>query len=627
MNFFFNSLLRKYIPLIKTSKKRSAVILGSGPSLKGFDFKNFQDFDVFGMNSAYRYWEQIGWYPKYYSCLDSVVGADHKDAIEDMIERSQDLGIEFFLLRGDLISYLSPKQNADRIINFDLLKNDHPSLACEPITTGSHTMAWATILGYDKIFLLGIDCNYKEFVPGAKRVVGNVLQIEEEDENPNYFFEGYQKKGDKYNIPNPSRGLHTKSWGHVRKLIPDNVSIINANPRSALSFFPFISPELVFSREYNTENQPSHYAISSSIGQIYLDDATCKALAGSLTPNTRLKFNLVTSKSTLEKQFKTLDLEYIEAPETESVGSNPPPERDEIIGRSTLYRICLSRALSTEDLLLFWTLNKPIWGWGLQNNRFIEGDKESELAFARNQLSFNQNVIWSPSLQDKTYTENLSSIEKKLLIYTFTAEDLKSFWKTNPGLRTWGLKTSQFTDCSKETELAFAKEQLENNKVVKWGSPLQKEVATDSVSIEERTQLGLTFSIYDLSFFKALNSHVWAWGVKESKFIEGDTDSELEFAKNQLIYNPNTIWNAKFQNTVITSNLSDVERAQLSLSLNIEDINEFWRINPTFRPWAIKEGKFQDGHIEAELEYARKLLKYNKSAKWFQPAHKTATAT
>ena len=494
MSFFINSFLQRYIPFLSKSKKRSAVILGNGSSLKGFDFKNLQGFDVFGMNSAYRYWEQIGWYPKYYSCLDSVVGADHKDAIKDMIERSPDLGIEFFLLRGDLISYLSPKQNADRIINFDLLKNDHPSLACEPITTGSHTMAWATILGYDKIFLLGIDCNYKEFVSGAKRVAGNVLQIEEEDENPNYFFEGYQRKGDKYNIPNPSQGLHTKSWEHVKKLIPNNVSVINANPRSALSYFPFISPELVFNPEYNTDNPPSQCTISFSTGQLYLDDATCETLARSLTPNTLLKFNIVTGRGTQGNQLKTLDLEYIDAKKIESIDPNPHPEKDEITKKSTLYRLCLSKALSTGDLLIFWTLNKPIWQWGLQNNRFVEGDKKSELAFARDQLSFNHKVVWSPSLQEKTYTEYLSKIERKMLSATFTAEDLKLFWETHPGVREWGLQSSQFNDCSREKELAFAKEQLENNKIIKWGPSLQKEVTTDGVTLEERPQLALTFS-------------------------------------------------------------------------------------------------------------------------------------
>ena len=61
------------------------ILLGNGPSLRGFDFARLRKFDCIGMNAAYRYWHQIGWYPRYYICLDLVVGVSHKDAIVDMV--------------------------------------------------------------------------------------------------------------------------------------------------------------------------------------------------------------------------------------------------------------------------------------------------------------------------------------------------------------------------------------------------------------------------------------------------------------------------------------------------------------------------------------------------------------
>lgn len=223
-----------------------AVILGNGPSLTGFDFQKFNGFDVFGMNVAYRYWEQIGWYPKYYSCLDLVVGMHHKGAIEEMIENSNDLNIELFLLRDNLIKELSVKKNAHRIVNFDSIRYSHPALEYKRVTTGSHTAAWATTLGYKNVYLMGIDCNYKQFVDGSKKVDGNILKIEKECENPNYFFSGYQQTGDKYNIPNPSDDLHLISWKEVSKLISDDVEILNANPKSALDVFNFVDPKVIF---------------------------------------------------------------------------------------------------------------------------------------------------------------------------------------------------------------------------------------------------------------------------------------------------------------------------------------------------------------------------------------------
>ena len=65
-----------------------AVILGNGPSLQGFDFSRLKPFDVFGMNAAYRYWDLINWYPRFYSCLDAVVGMSHADEIARLVRKA-----------------------------------------------------------------------------------------------------------------------------------------------------------------------------------------------------------------------------------------------------------------------------------------------------------------------------------------------------------------------------------------------------------------------------------------------------------------------------------------------------------------------------------------------------------
>jgi len=38
---------------------RPAVIVGNGPSLRGYDMKRLQAYDSFGMNAAYRHWDDI----------------------------------------------------------------------------------------------------------------------------------------------------------------------------------------------------------------------------------------------------------------------------------------------------------------------------------------------------------------------------------------------------------------------------------------------------------------------------------------------------------------------------------------------------------------------------------------
>ncbi len=220
---------------------RRAIVLGNGPSLKGFDFNRLKPFDVFGMNAAYRYWDEIGWYPKFYSCLDLVVGMSHAEEIARLVRKAPEYGIERFLLRRNLISHIGPIENSDRIVEFDLLRNGTRQFARLPITTGSHTLIWAAALGYRDIYLMGVDCNYVEIVPGAERREGTGLEITAAaGENPNYFFAGYQQVGDKYNVPNSSPDLHLGSWRAAAGALRDvGAKALNANPESKVDAFDF----------------------------------------------------------------------------------------------------------------------------------------------------------------------------------------------------------------------------------------------------------------------------------------------------------------------------------------------------------------------------------------------------
>ena len=192
-----------------------ALLLGNGPSLRDWDLaEDCGQYHTFGMNAAYRYWEQIGWWPDYYACLDLVVGESHLNSIRDMVEKCQELGIQRFLLRENVVSQLGDVANPQIDCYESLVaKGELPYLP--DITTGSHTMLWAQLLGYRTIFLAGIDLGYVERVENAE-FVGGALQITHDATNPNYFFEGYQRTGDKYNLPNPRPDLHLNSWAKYR---------------------------------------------------------------------------------------------------------------------------------------------------------------------------------------------------------------------------------------------------------------------------------------------------------------------------------------------------------------------------------------------------------------------------
>ncbi len=221
-------------------EKDMLVVLGNGPSLAGFDFEALRGLDAIGMNAAYRHWRRIGWHPRYYACLDLIVGLSHRQEIEAMVNGAERLGIDAFLLRGNLIRTLDPEaRNSPRVIDFDRLSAPGGLLDLLPVTTGSHAALFGALLGYRTLALLGVDCNYVERVEGAEPREGIELElVSTPAHNPNYYFADYQQAGDRYNIPNPSPGLHVESWRAAGvRLRARGVEVWNASKRSRLDAF------------------------------------------------------------------------------------------------------------------------------------------------------------------------------------------------------------------------------------------------------------------------------------------------------------------------------------------------------------------------------------------------------
>lgn len=216
----------------------TAFILGNGPSLRHIELTDLSDYTTIGLNAAYRHWEKINWWPTYYACLDLVVGISHKHAIAKLIEESP---IEKFLLRNNLIVELGSLARDPRVVNFDAIRHNGAVSQSKIITTGSHYAVWAATMGFSQIVLLGVDCRYKPVVDGAVKRDGYELEIVEECNNPNYFFEGYQATGDRFNHPNPRPNIHLEAWNEAGNLIAQTkANAYNANSESAIRIFPFI---------------------------------------------------------------------------------------------------------------------------------------------------------------------------------------------------------------------------------------------------------------------------------------------------------------------------------------------------------------------------------------------------
>jgi len=255
-----------------SKEENRLVVIGNGPSLRDFDFKLLDSLgvDTLGMNSAYRYWYRINWFPTYYCCLDPVVIDSHHKNIFQLVNERR---IKFFFLRANIFDYYPELKNNSNVFTLDqyiaqIYERDakkynipfHGHYAfnttnINKITTGAYSVRFGIMLGYKKIFLLGIDLDYVEILDESKNVGGIKLQITETPQhNPNYFFDDYQQAGDLYQIPNPSvhgGNLHYQAFEVMKDDIVKfnmGVRITNCNKASKLyhsKLFPFLSIEKI----------------------------------------------------------------------------------------------------------------------------------------------------------------------------------------------------------------------------------------------------------------------------------------------------------------------------------------------------------------------------------------------
>lgn len=220
-----NKLLfnKHLIPLTSNNK---ILILGNGPSLKNIDFMNI-NIPTMGMNSAYRFWEKYNWFPDFYISMDDkLIESHHREMNNLIIEKK----VRSAFFNDCMFEKWQPiLKKHPRVFSFGRIGKSKffKSTNDNKMTTGAWAVRFAAYLGFSEIYLAGIDCNYVEIIPEATLQDDNSLIINKTpDNNPNYFFSDYQRKGDKYNIPNPtvhSGRLHIDSF----KVLKNDISVFN----------------------------------------------------------------------------------------------------------------------------------------------------------------------------------------------------------------------------------------------------------------------------------------------------------------------------------------------------------------------------------------------------------------
>ena len=225
-------------------KDKTLIIMGNGPSLADVDFNDLDGFDTFGLNSAYRAYYRMDWFPTYHGCFDYRVTDNHESEFCKLIETGK-IKKHFYIKN---ISSNSRFQHIN-LLQFGTTSRMNNSTRDfsnfhDNGNSGANASSVGVCLGYKKIILLGVDCNYVEFVDGSKKDgPGGLVMEKTPKKNPNYWFDDYQQKGDEYNIP-AGLSFHMPTWNMLAyRAAHAGVEMLNCSPISNLKCFKKVSLE------------------------------------------------------------------------------------------------------------------------------------------------------------------------------------------------------------------------------------------------------------------------------------------------------------------------------------------------------------------------------------------------
>jgi hypothetical protein len=223
------------------NKDKTIVLMGNGPSLKDVDFSMLEGYDTFGLNSAYRAYPRMNWWPTYHGCFDYRVTDNHQQSFIDLIESGK-------IKKHFYIKNISNKKNFQfvNMLPYGSTNKMNHTEECfiqfhDNGNSGANACSAAVCMGYKKIILLGVDCNYVEFVDGSKKDGPGLIMDKTPDTNPNYWFDDYQQKGDQYNIPDGIK-FHMPTWNmFAYRAAHAGIEVVNCSPISNLRCFRKIS--------------------------------------------------------------------------------------------------------------------------------------------------------------------------------------------------------------------------------------------------------------------------------------------------------------------------------------------------------------------------------------------------
>ncbi len=214
---------------------KSAFIIGNGPSLRFEDLDQLQTFPTFASNKIFLAFKNTEWRPDFYAAMDRNINEDVNRFIEDYPETTTFIPQYFQSPRLRHVIQFTLTGEAPEEAPPDFFGSIDKGI-CGGATVSYVLMQIAFHLGFQTIYLLGMDMDYKVYGQQIETdALGNRYMRKTKEEN--YFIKDYHKEGEQFSVVNPGGQLwsmvaaqkHYKAAGR---------SIINVTRGGKLDLFP-----------------------------------------------------------------------------------------------------------------------------------------------------------------------------------------------------------------------------------------------------------------------------------------------------------------------------------------------------------------------------------------------------
>jgi len=230
--------------------RKRCFLIGNGPSLNDTDLSLLKDEITFAVNGFFLKSMELDWTPTFYVVEDHLVAED----------RAQDLKefkgpIKFYPSylayciepQDDTIFYNHrPRKSFPNGFDFSLRADEITYTGCTVIFSA---MQLAAYLGFEEIYLLGVDASYKlpNDVNVSKEYDTSVLDMKTDD--PNHFHPDYFGKGFRWHDPQVDKMV--EAYKEALKVCePNGIKIRNATIGGKLEVFPRVDYQGLFANEY-----------------------------------------------------------------------------------------------------------------------------------------------------------------------------------------------------------------------------------------------------------------------------------------------------------------------------------------------------------------------------------------